>query len=456
MAAPGAAVVGVYPKAIQYAVQKLVGFSKQTVKVLPQTPLSAAPGDTIIFQLPVNQMIDTSSVTVKGDLAISKAANSPLAAPRYAHSFVDFMDVQINGNSVDGSCTYYNQLYRILADYLAGDKIGQKLPLEVGGYTLASGAAPTNALPDIDFYSGTPPTATAVSLAAPNTDPNGTLTGVPWYLMGFPNFLGSQKAIDTSLTGDIRLLIRLAPNSILATTTGNTAAASYGIYNLSMLVDVWSVDDGVLYSLLQQRLQTTPISIPFHRWVGFTGPSFASSTSLRWAVNTQSLDMCLATFVPTNTFTSKVISAAFSGTPVPYFQHTAAGIGSLQWSVNSVQYPAYQQTVVEAWHQLLNTFATTDDVVGTINPAINSTNFFNQFFATGFRFSLPNEHGAPPFAPGIISGLDTRGQMSVGELAVVASSLNSTLASAPLTPYIWCRCSATYQVGQYRSGQIVV
>ena len=445
------AAIGAYPSSLQYVVNRIVGYSKQSVKVQPSTPVNALPGDTVIFTLPPNSMVDLSSVTFKGELVGITGADLPAIFPRYSHCFVEMMDTQINNTSIDGANMQYHRLYRILADYHLGSTANKKYPLELGGYSGLGGSGPTNAVPLIDFYSGTAARAGALTAITPNTDPNATLTGLPWFLQGFPGFLGCGKVIDTSLTGEIRILIRLAPNTILASTAANTTM-TYTMHNLSMLCDIWSVDDGVLYGLLQSRLATQPITIPFHRWVSFSGPSFNSTTSVRWALSTQSLDLVLATFART-TYTNRTVSAAFNG-PVPFFKHDASGIGGLSWTHNSVSYPAYTQDLNEAWHQLLNTLSAHDEPINVSN-GLTAMNWWTDYFATGFRFCLPDEPGKPPFVPGTMSGIDTRGLQSSGTLEVLASTKSNTLASNALVPFIWARCHAHLLVGSYRTSSLL-
>ena len=458
------ATVGNYPKSLQYAVNKIAGFSKNTVKVLSSTMQTANPGDLSIFQFPANQLCDLSSVVIKGDLAVARGgtANDYVVVPRFAGSFVDLVDVSIAGQSIDGSAPWYGHLYRIMNDYLYGDKFGQRSAIELGQVTS------TNAnlnLPIVESsasvaqFQGNASMPTAIV-----TDPNGTVTGLPLYLTGHAlgGFLSCGKCIDTSLVSDMRVSVRWAPNTILAA-NADVSSATYQLQNLCMIVDVWSLDDGIFYALLQSRLATAPIEIPYVRWVSYTGPSFTSSTSIRWATSTQSLESVYATFVPTAGATTKSVTSASgslalntSGTvPVPYYQHVATGVGTVAWSVNGIYYPAYPQSVTECYHQLINTLATGDDSLGSINSNINLASYYQGYFATGFRFGVPQDQVSGPLTAQWTSGLNSLGTQMNGTLEVVASSLGTSIPGTGLSPYLYARTHATLAIGAWRAVQIV-
>ena len=452
------AAVSSYPMSLQYTLQRMIGFSKNTVRVLPQTLTTANPTDTSIWLLPQNQLVDLSSIALKGDLVAIKGAGSTdqVVFPRYSQSFIDLLDVSVNGTSIDASCPYYGRLHKILTDYVEGDKIGQMFNLEMGATFNPAGYA---LLPGVEYAAATGPFGNATAPGSASSDPNNssaTLNALPWYCAGFQGVLGCGKCLDTSVCGDVRVSLRYAPSTIIAG-VGTTSNFTYQIQNLSMLVDVWSLDDGVFYSLLQQRLQSSPISIPFTRFISMTGPSFNSGTSIRWSVTTQSLDALIVTFVSATGYSSKTYSASTSNVPVPYYTHTAAGIGTLQLSANSVYYPAYPMSIAESYYSLLTALGLQDKAFGSVNPNMQGTavplgNYLNTYFATAFRFNAGNPDHQNPFSvPGIISGIDCRGLTLAGTVEVVPSTLNSTLASNPLIPYLYAKTTAVLDIGAYRS-----
>ena len=467
-----------YPQSLQYTLNRVMGFSKNTVKVLPQTLLTCNPSDTSIFLLPQNAVVHLPSICIKGSIvAVRTGASDQVVFPRYAQSFIDLLDTSVNNTSIDGACPYYGRLNKLINDFTKGDKNNQMSALELGQTFPAGGFAN---LPNVEYAYASGPYGNSNVAPVAQSDPNvsSSLNALPFYCTGYQGFLGCGKSIDTATCGDVRISVRWAPSTVVAGVGTSPTTTTYQIQNLAMICSVWSVDDGVFYNLLQQRLQTAPISIPFTRWVSITGASFSGSTSIRWSVTTQSLDALYVTFANSG-YTSKTYSASSMNFPVPYYTHSANGIGTLQLSVNSTYYPAFPQAIDECFFNTLTALGLNDKAYGQILPSMSVTPYgpegapstgdpeipgtglvayaplqayLSYFFLAAFNFGLPNtDNMNVSSVPGIMSGIDSRGLTVNGTVEIVQSSISGAPSINALTPFLFAKTTALLDIGAYRS-----
>ena len=159
----------------------------------------------------------------------------------------------------------YGVLANAFLDWQGGDKINMRKVLQ----------------------NSAPITATPTTVAAPQE--------VCWNnWLGLPSS-ATTKMIDTSSVGDLRLHIRFAPTTVLA-----TDAACYGTFvlvsNIYAMIDCISVDDGGLYqSLLQKRLESGPLEVAFTDFYTFNMGTQTGAFTGRFSVASSSLDAVHAT-----------------------------------------------------------------------------------------------------------------------------------------------------------------
>lgn len=68
---------------LDYYLQRMSGYSKNTIKLQPQTKYEYYAGDTVIFRLPTNSIIDLHTLTLRFNgqlLNLGAAAPAPAAA----------------------------------------------------------------------------------------------------------------------------------------------------------------------------------------------------------------------------------------------------------------------------------------------------------------------------------------------------------------------------------------
>lgn len=123
---------------LDYYLQRMSGYSKNTIKLQPQSKLTYNAGDTVVFRLPTNSILDLHTLTLKfsaamasnlttappsgGDAnpaaAVTRIANNTATAsyPQNTSSFIRRNDWTMGGMQVGlGSLHDYGFLYSLLA-----------------------------------------------------------------------------------------------------------------------------------------------------------------------------------------------------------------------------------------------------------------------------------------------------------------------------------------------------
>lgn len=228
-----------YPPSLSYLCRKLNAYSRNRFTLYPNSLQTAGPNDVIVVQLPANALVDLHTFAMHFKLTTSAAgANNTAGPPRHIETILDSIAVEANGVMIDQASLLYGQVFKAWMDVLGADKTGQRGMLQNGA--LASVA---------------------------------NVTDQPYAICNWLGFLGSAKptCIDTSLTGPLRIYIKLAPATECAV-NAESVVPSFTLNAIRFGIDILDVADGVYYSLLQKRLESgTPIEIPFDSWYTFMG-----------------------------------------------------------------------------------------------------------------------------------------------------------------------------------------
>ncbi len=56
---------GARSRNVDYYLQRMAGYSKNTISIQPQTKPQYYPGDTVVFRLPTNSILDLHTLTLK-------------------------------------------------------------------------------------------------------------------------------------------------------------------------------------------------------------------------------------------------------------------------------------------------------------------------------------------------------------------------------------------------------
>jgi hypothetical protein len=412
-----------YPKSMQMMVSRLAGFSKNGVKLRPMSQESAKAGDVIVFELPTNTPVDlrTFSILTRGATTGATGANNCVSFPKHIESLIESVQVEINGTLIDTGFLRYNHLHKTYMDYFCGvDK--------------------ASTLRNLLQYT-TQPDASTVAVETNK-------------LLCFNTFLGFLSAkcpvIDTSILGQVRVLVRLASNDVLVT-RGVTSNPSYTLNNLFATIDTIAINDGMYYDMIQQRLAEAPIEVMFDRYYVFENGSTSGAQNTRWAVSTQSLDWVIGTLLTNVSRTTPNVFNAITGTS-EYFTRSGRGITDSLFYFNNVQYPNYSPRMDDGsiLCETLQNLNVLSDLVGGGDSGLTTyTNWERHFWCHVHRFNHLPDAGDDNR---LISGLNTLGANAQGSWVTTGASLdNATVGAAAASwPLVYVKTTATLAIGAGR------
>lgn len=107
------------PRNVDYYLSRLSGYSKNTIKLQPQTKFEYNANDTVTFRLPTNSILDLHTLTMKFACQLynthTTLAND-IGLPRFTQSFIKRLHVYMGGSDVGlQSLQDYGFLYYLLA-----------------------------------------------------------------------------------------------------------------------------------------------------------------------------------------------------------------------------------------------------------------------------------------------------------------------------------------------------
>ncbi len=110
---------GARPRNVDYYLQRMAGYSKNTISIQPQTKPQYYPGHTVVFRLPTNSILDLHTLTLKfaGQLVYSGSNTAGVKAqfPRFTQSYFRRKDWTMGGMQAgNGSLHDYGALYNLL------------------------------------------------------------------------------------------------------------------------------------------------------------------------------------------------------------------------------------------------------------------------------------------------------------------------------------------------------
>jgi hypothetical protein len=429
-----------YPKSMQFAVSRLSGYSKQNVKLRPMSQASANPGDVIIFEMPANSIVDfrTFNIFGKGNTGgtlLTGGSNASCVFPKHIEAaLIDSIQVEINGTLVDTGFLQYGSLFKLYMDYLSGvDRnstsrcLLQQGDLSVLGHTTGN-------------------------LGSSSVVVNKTENNTQFCLNSFLGFLSAKcPIIDTSILGQVRVLLRLqGTNPLLIGGTTNPTGFSYSLSGLFATIDVISMNDGVYYDMIQQRLAQAPLEIMFDRHYIFQNGQTGSAQTTRWAVSTQSLDWVIGTHFHNDSRNSNANLIDPVANTSRFYRRDGSEVKESYFQFNNVQYPNYlcdndEGTVLGSTLQNLNVLP---DLVGGCDPAMNTLpRWRGSFYAHVHRFNhLPSGDDDNR----LISGLNTMGTNAQGTYTTTGTVGSSNL----YYPTVFAKTTSTLAIGPNRTFEI--
>ena len=445
---------GVYPRNLSYIVKRLQ-FVKNTYKLLSLNQNSASNNGFIVCDLPANSMCDLSSVTMNFNL--STTVSSGAAAPSFAESLIEKIEVEANGIIIGGgSCSYLNHLYNIFYQTTCGtDARNRRSVLQNGGDGVVPAGVVTNQIMAIQSFLG------FISSSSPNI-------------------------LDTNITGPVRLRISLASPAVLLQAAATTGAA-FNLSNISFTVDVIDIPDGIFANIREQYLQQGGVfEVAYRNWYSFSSPATSLSQSCKFSLSTGCLNRVIATFVPGTNYPLKAINGNNVGTiganldtitKLPtYFTRiggNSAGttqytwgdatnnsvqnykLDNYQFNLNNQMYPNFTPTSEQAFGLMLNSFGMSQSRNDGLSPNLNSLTAWN----SGHWLSeISLDYSGEPV--NTLSGLDLRGSSLNGYWNTNGTTTPGTvtlLGGGPsgLTALVFVESTAVLRISAGRQLEVV-
>ncbi len=109
---------GAQPRNVEYYLQRMVGYSKNTIHILPQSKPTYNVGDTIIFRLPTSPILDPHTMNMKFSCQLSNVgiAAAQVSLPRFTQSFIRRFDITMGGMQTGlGALHDYGACYHLMA-----------------------------------------------------------------------------------------------------------------------------------------------------------------------------------------------------------------------------------------------------------------------------------------------------------------------------------------------------
>ncbi len=287
-------------------------------RLQPQTKLTYSPGDTIVFRLPASALLDMATATLKFDFVArdtypagagtagtypfgAGSTNAVVSPPRFNTGFFRRVDVMMGSTSVgltglhDYGCLS-TQLYNhcVPNDNASADQAwvenGSFLP--TADYSVATGLVTAQA------------PANNLAVNTTFTLPKQGRTFKPCQLRNFLGLLGGTyfRFLDTNLLPEVTINFTIASPTVIG--ASDIGRVDWNLQNVSLSFESINFGDGVYRSLVDQRLASGDLVLPFSNWVGFEGQSLGTQggtggsnvSTTQFTVATKSLNGVIATF----------------------------------------------------------------------------------------------------------------------------------------------------------------
>jgi hypothetical protein len=407
-----------YPKQFSYYISRVNNFSRQKIRLATIANTTFNPNDTCVIELPQG-LLDLSTFTLQFRLNSADGASSGQYLP-FAEGMVDSVSIECGGVSIQSGFTNYNDLFNIFRQYQMADKysfrrvLQNELTQPVGG-----------------------------------TASNYALSNAPTAIWNWLGFLGSVDVLDTTILPPIKVYIRLASPQVNTVHAGNGGTRTFRWSSVVGSIDVMDISDGILYSMVAQRLQQAPLEIPFTNFQTVVGGFGAVSQSTRWSTSTDCLEAVIGTLKGVNYDSNN----ANSNTQLSsYFTRGGGDSGTTQilnsqYSVNGVRYPANPAVNAdgEVFTQTAHAFNVAQDTVSQVDPAMTSLPLWSSNFwvhANSFTYPDPSDSHK-------LIGLSGRGNQILGTFETTGSGSN-------VLPIIFLRSKSVLRVGSGKMVELVL
>jgi hypothetical protein len=244
--------------------------------------------------------------------------------------------------------------------------------------------------------------------------------------------------------GTVRIHITLAPNSVLRKNLNNAGDLTYKIKENYFIVDTISLNDGVDYSAVNQRLADpeNPIEIPFETWTHFSNGVGDLQGQTQATISTESLDMLVGTYQTSN-WASQTDNATLLAPEL--FKTGSANITESSFTINNVPYPSFKQEPHDAFESTLQAFNLSQDVLGGTDAGLsNLTGFKNNYLLHTIRLNHPTASDER-----VKSGMNLRGTNAT-------ITFNTSGSEANTVRHLWAGHTSVLRVKPYKQLEIVI
>jgi hypothetical protein len=411
----------------------------------------ASQQNIITLDLPSNSMVDLSTLSMYFTLSTSTTAGF-CAPPKNIEGLIERLEIEINGQIINGGCNYYNQLWSTIVDTSFGqDVTNRRSVLQNGGFQQVPTSNTTNQQCAIQNWLG------FIGSVAPNI-------------------------ISTDVLGNVRLRLTLTSPAALISNS-SAAGQGFSLSNIYFSVDTIDIADGMFHQLQAQYLaQGGVFELAYRNYFSFTNSVNSMSQTSKFSLASQSLNRVWAMFLPGNQPIYQT-SGTVSSNPAAYWDpvsqtssyftrigNTAVTYGSAanstvmnylltntQFSVNNVFFPNYQVDPAFGYANMLNSYGMSQDTLGGGNPQLNSLVRWNgSFWVAEQRF----DHGSDGVQ--LISGIDCRGTTAQAYFISTGAITTGPVVGAgsgpgsALTVLLFAECTSCLRVGAGRQIEVVL
>lgn len=404
----------VFPKSLNYGLQRLANLSRRKVRLTSVSGTTAAPGGLVTVELPAEAIdLDTFAMFAK----LTTTATNGAALPFAADSLIADYTISIGGQVIGTSfADAYNHLKTLYDQYQSGDKATAHMMLN---YQLPSSSTGVF----------TAPTANAAAR--------------PICVSQWLGFIGSAqpRVLDLAMLPKVQITVRLSGNDVLIHGTGASAGA-YSLSDIAFEVDVLTMPQMYYEALNAQLASGAVVEVPFTNFVPFRASSTAlGGANQQFSVATQSLDAIIATYIKTaNLGPDRDFNAATYNSD--YFSRGSADFNGVRISVNQVPFPAYgEMDAARCAISVIESLMGSYDTLGSCSSAIASLDKFKDgHFAVVTRLN----HHDSAYGNRLICGMNTSGNPATVNIAYTGG------AATAVTPMAWAQTTSTLRIGQFK------
>lgn len=452
---------------LTFYMNKLSGYSKQTVKLRPIGNDTAEEDAVVTFRLP-SAIIDLHSLNFLANAKITyttDAANPTDAANVADISFGDLndyikrLDVSANGTSLNSNLMEYNTAHRIL-DMLHSDKAKtRERHMYSSSYRLTPATGLTTRNPRVDNVE--PVVDENHDITKIDKNASHTTPGRLYSTEGFLGFLSGshQRFLPSNLFGDLEIRITLdnkrmvhSLNVDATPLTNITGITKVAFSDIHMVFETIHFETDMFNEMMEERLSSgEPIEIPFTNLASYTNSLSTANSTTVFSLATDSLDHLICTqrrTVLENVDGYKPMDDATAGlaTWSPGCNgncrwHFTANNCDYQWIINDTAIPSFRADPDHIY--ALNKQALNSGGDLHYAPAIDAP---QQFREGRFAFVTSFNHHTDELDH-LQSGLDTKGSNATMQLQTFDSGALSRNGGG---------MTAGYRMGKNMASQLYI